>query len=440
MTRAEKIRRLIFYLLILFLPTQLGKHFWPEFAFINGLRIDYLSPTLYFTDLLIGGLLVLEITDGYLAKIRRDQEVFRHLCRQAIVWQVSVKYLLCLLFVCYVCLNIFFSLSPLVSVYKWARILEIVFLAFWVARHLDKKMFTTVSGILFLDGIGEAVLALVQFYNQRSLGGPLYFLGERAFSGSTPGIANAEVSGQLFLRAYGTFSHPNVLAAFLVFTLPFAFYFLQNRRQEKKRLVVGLGGVALVFLGLLSTVSRSGLIAGVFLIPAISLGIFWGKCKGMQRAFLGITPGLFAVVITGLILIFGFRGAENTESFGFREQTAFLAVKNFLATPFLGRGLGTAPVITARAGIKATNFALSFQPVHNAYLLLLEEAGIIGWGIMIVILWESWKKIKKNISLTFLFLTILLLGLIDHYWLTSQQGSLLIAVFFGLAWSRAVQV
>src|ERR1035437_7520739 len=49
----NKISKIFFYLLILFLPTQLGKHFWPNFSFVYGLRLDYLSPTIYLTDILI---------------------------------------------------------------------------------------------------------------------------------------------------------------------------------------------------------------------------------------------------------------------------------------------------------------------------------------------------------------------------------------------------
>src|SRR6266704_691714 len=47
------MENLLFSLLILFLPTQFGKHFWPSFSIIQGIRVDYLSPTLYFTDILI---------------------------------------------------------------------------------------------------------------------------------------------------------------------------------------------------------------------------------------------------------------------------------------------------------------------------------------------------------------------------------------------------
>ena len=48
-----KIPNLLFYLLILFLPTQFGKHFFPAFSFVSGVRVDYLSPTLYLTDILV---------------------------------------------------------------------------------------------------------------------------------------------------------------------------------------------------------------------------------------------------------------------------------------------------------------------------------------------------------------------------------------------------
>src|SRR5258708_5260679 len=67
--------------------------------------------------------------------------------------------------------------------------------------------------------IGESILAIAQFFNQGSLNGVLYFLGERTFTATTSGIANASVSGELILRPYGTFPHPNVLAGYLLISL-----------------------------------------------------------------------------------------------------------------------------------------------------------------------------------------------------------------------------
>src|SRR3990167_1091437 len=54
----KKIENVFLFLALLFLPTQLGKHFWPDFSYIYSLKIDYLSPTLYFWDILVVGLLV----------------------------------------------------------------------------------------------------------------------------------------------------------------------------------------------------------------------------------------------------------------------------------------------------------------------------------------------------------------------------------------------
>jgi hypothetical protein len=48
-----KLHQKIFWLLIFLLPVQLGRHFWPDFSFVLGLKIDYLAPTVYLTDLLV---------------------------------------------------------------------------------------------------------------------------------------------------------------------------------------------------------------------------------------------------------------------------------------------------------------------------------------------------------------------------------------------------
>ena len=76
LNRKINLSAIFFYLLILFLPTQLGKHFWPNFSYVYGVRIDYLSPTLYFTDILIIGLFLswilesLVSSNGFLKAIK----------------------------------------------------------------------------------------------------------------------------------------------------------------------------------------------------------------------------------------------------------------------------------------------------------------------------------------------------------------------------------
>ena len=154
---------------------------------VNGLRVDYLSPALYVTDLII-------ISLFFLSRFKIRVPLF------AIIFFT---------------LNLLISFSPFVTIYKWLRILEY----FWLFRYLVSRFHYSLFTIYYslsLATIWTSLLAWLQFFKQGSLGGLLYWLGERAFDITTPGIAKITVDGQLILRPYATLPHPNALAGFLL--------------------------------------------------------------------------------------------------------------------------------------------------------------------------------------------------------------------------------
>src|SRR5260221_424888 len=53
----------LFTLFIVLLPVQLGLHFWPDWALVSGIRVDYLAPVIYLTDLIVIALLVVSFKD-----------------------------------------------------------------------------------------------------------------------------------------------------------------------------------------------------------------------------------------------------------------------------------------------------------------------------------------------------------------------------------------
>jgi hypothetical protein len=329
----RKLQQLVFALLLIFLPSQLGLHFWPDWAFINGVRVDYFSPTLYLTDILVGLLFLLSV---------------RRLPRQSLRSFLAMTGI-----AIFVLLNIYFSYSPFVTIYKWLKVIEFGFLVWWMAKHKPRLK------LLIVPIIYSFLLALWQFIKQGSVGGLWYWLGERTFTVNTPGIAAAVINGQLILRPYATFPHPNVLAGFLVVGgFLIITYIPRNYR------IITVAVISLVFF---LTLSRGNLING------------WQL----------------------------------------RQQLNNVAIEQWVKSPIFGTGLGTSPLYPRNIA----NFALLHQPIHNIYLLLLSETGVAGLvGFLVVI--------KKRFS--WFLLPILFLGLFDHYFLTLQQGQLLLALVLGI--------
>ena len=352
-----KLQKIIFILLLIFLPSQLGLHFWPEGSYINGVRIDYFSTTIYFTDILVFLLVILE------GARRPIGSIFERFYRPSgSRMTITKKYLLiCLVTGLLVLLNIYFSLSPFVSFYKWLKVLEFGFLVWWVYKN-KTSLLTYLPTILLVTIVYSCLLALWQYFNHGSVGGLWYLLGERNFTFDTPGIAAG--------RPYATFPHPNVLIGFLLVA---SSLWLKDFPRISRKITVPL------------------------------LLILASVC------FLALSRGN---LITGWNL---------------RQQLNSVAMKQWSNSPIIGTGLGTSPLYPRNI----SNFAMLHQPIHNIYLLILSETGIVGLGLFGLLILKALRS--KSIIHNSLFI-ILALGMFDHYWLTLQQTQLLFAIVLGIMW------
>ena len=285
-----------------------------------------------------------------------------------------------------------------------------------------------------------AVLAIFQFINQGSLGGVLYFLGERAFSSSTPGIANASINNVLVLRPYATFPHPNVLAGFLLtVSLLLIGLFANMKKNYSRKSESYLLSVALILptISLFLTLSRAAI--ATFSLLSVAIFIKWFALK---PSLLSISTWLvFTLVALSLFLSYSGRWTGNilTErSLHERISLNHAAFNIGLNSPLTGTGLGGfIPALAEEDSGKK----LPLQPVHNIYLLTFSEAGIIGIGILILGLWNTIKiMIKKSNSSVILvslpLISLLIIGLIDHYIYTLQQGRMLLAILLGFLYGR----
>lgn len=387
-----KINRLLVFLFVLLLPTQLGRHFFLPFSYLSGVRIDYLAPTLYLTDILAILLIINNLKTVYL-----------------FLKQKKILFILGLLLI-----NIFFSLSTFVSVFQWIRILEWLSL-FAIFKNLAKKFKADQTAFfLLLGGFFELFLCLLQLVNKHSIQGLFYFFGERYMTLSMPGIAKASFRGIEILRPYGTFSHPNSMAGFYLLIY---FFVLTNKKIKHVFLkyFLLLVSTILVFLSF----SKIAILTLIFLSATYQLLMTKNKCR------LCFIAKIFSLMIIGAVFI----SAQN-DPFSLEKRITLMgnALEILIKHPLTGVGIGSYLVAQNQFPIKYSYFFL--QPVHNIFLLFMAEAGIvisIFAGLTIV----SWiKKNKKNIALMVILLAVFITGSFDHYWLTLQQNILLMVYLF----------
>lgn len=204
-----------------------------------------------------------------------------------------------------------------------------------------------------------------------------------------------------------------------------------------------LGAVALLL-----TFSRSAImVGGVAMVIAIARSMNYARPERSRRELrimksiriaVASFVGIVIVVLTSYFMIHN----QSEESVVVRQQLNAAAIKLWQSAPLFGVGLGNFLVRLPEALPSRTIYFL--QPVHNIYLLLLSEVGVVGIGLIVLFgLWwanhelriRNYEKTKHKelfILHTSLF-AILVLGLVDHYPLTLQQGQLLLTVIAGMS-------
>lgn len=388
---APKISNLLLGLIIFFSATQLGYHFWPASALVYGIRVDYLAPTLYFLDLL----LILSIIGKKITLTR---------------WFVGLLPVLVV--------NLLFSHNP-VSTLSWSLHL-ILYLSFILS--LPKiYLLKSISFILSLALLFQVVLATAQVALGHSLQGPLYYLGERMVAVGAPSVATASFMGSTVLRAYGTFSHPNILAGWAVISLLILF-------RLKSNTYLLTSATALTTILVVLTQSRSAALALFGLVIPLYLLRSWRR-----RLF------YFAILLTTSynLLATGALSRAFDLSFSQRLNLQAISLQIIPHFPFFGTGanasISTYPTL-------APNFRL-LQPDHNSFTLLLSWFGLFGiFTILQVLPCTSSAQAREKCLQTLSSLGGLLpLLLLDHYLLTSPQGLFIFTLYLKVVHSYHAQ-
>ena len=408
----KQFEKVLLKLLVFLLPTQLALHFWPKWSFVFGIRVDYLSPAIYLTDILL--LLLLSVW------IAKDHSEFYKIIRKVWIWIFVV--------ILFASLNIIFSVSLFPTMYRWAKIFETVTFALYVSSR--KKFFVQwkIYRTIFISVVFFSLIGVAQTFLGHTIGGLFYFLGERNFNLSTPGIALETLFGQNFLRPYSTFSHPNSLAGYfsvcLILLVPYIF---------RKKNLFKISGFLII---LTSIIFASSLASFLGLFGSAILYLIY-RARFLNNKNIFLIP-LSAFLISILLSVFSYQPffykLNFSQRFLQRMELASIAGQMVSQKFWIGEGLNTFTIKETKfIGIKSYEWIL--QPVHNIYLLAFSETGIIGLIFLLFVFYKAFKNAfsKKKISLLVTIVFILITGLFDHYWLTLQQNLLLFGFVVGLS-------
>lgn len=335
-----------------------------------------------------------------------------------------------------------FSPLPAVSFYYLFLIYSAALFAYLV-RFLPKF---AVFRMLLASGMIQGLLAIYQLLIQRVVGNK--WLGIAEHLPANLGTAVVQVGDQRLLRAYGSLPHPNILGGFLFVAIFVGIYLWINvyKRSEKKGwdqpfkkkyladFAFIITGLVITTYGLLASFSRSAVLAlGLSLFSLLLINIF-------RRRWLAVSVFVKYIVIFFLVFLsfnswfpgawgvrWNMEGRLEQQSIEQRVDTYDQLGWKDYQTGFFGQGLGMNTWMIHKEHPELA--AYDIQPIHDYFILLLAEVGMIGAFLLFNLVRMIVKSANQvDIMSTSMILGLIVIGLFDHYLWTSWTGWLLVAL------------
>lgn len=307
-------------------------------------------------------------------------QLYRRVSRQEPVW-VSTRGTVPLALFFFVCiLSVFVAANTRFALFDLFALAGsiVVFLTISNGIREGRELRLVVGGLLFTVAL-QGLIAVGQHLTSSSLG--LEFFGAPEIMKGYAGLA-------LISRAAGTLGHPNSLALYLGLLLPLNLSLLLSPMRRSLKLIL-LGTFILGIAGLVATLSRGGFVATTLGMTLVLL--FHGKKRfGLlpALAFLSFLFLLAAVLVLGTSnpIQKRFFKEDYGNAYG-RVVIMRVAFELIRSHPFLGVGLNQyTDASRAYDTTPQQIVALWNTPVHNLYLFIAGETGLIGLSLFLIFL------------------------------------------------------
>lgn len=417
----------LFFVFVLLFQKKIS--FFSGYSMLDGKYIDYLTYSLYGFEVLLALAFILWFFEIIFSKkkiIFGDRKIFISL----------------LALIAFSILSSFFAIDKTISSYYIVVLIELALFYVFIINCLKKRenLFVFLNVFLFAMFL-QSIIAIFQFTFNHSIG--LNLLGESPLSADLAGVAKTMIGGVKHIRAYGTFPHPNILAIFLVVSGIINLYLLKNSKNKNYKKYLA---VLIIFstLALFFTFSRIAWILafifwGYYILKISNLKYQISNLNFLKNKKTTLLYLLIALLVVSFLIYFAPAVwwrinpflSSTWESLDVRLvvfEKAWILIKSHS----WGVGIGNFVIEIAYQLIGYPVWMV--EPVHNTFILILTEIGVLGllsFSSILFFIFRSFKQLPD--FMRYILLILFVYMFFDHCFWDIRQTQFLLFIFIALA-------
>jgi O-antigen ligase len=326
-------------------------------------------------------------------------------------------------------LSLVWADDPIILRFVTLHLVALIGMAFLLALATQEYDLRWLLAALLAGAVVQATVALLQIANNGPLG--LSNLGE---------IERFSYDPISYYRAPGLSMHPNYLGGyFMVAGFACALLACQNLRQGVRPLIPAAVAI-LALAGIVATLSRSAILSTTIGCLPLIVWLFRSLEPRWRRRLIGLLLVAMVVALVWVFLVL--HGTYENLAYRFFLPREFFLANSWQVIqqqPILGAGAGNLMLRIAR-NVGPVMTDLPLLPVHNVYLYIWAELGLIGLALFGIACFQTLRAfLKGHFIWGCCWIAILVVMLFDNYFWAIHPFRVLLFWVIGLGWGLALQ-